>query len=136
MLGEIKKEVARGRIVKNLYLPEIEKMRLKNADVLNRYGNFGDDTCGAFVVNSPIDNAVILVVASAGVGWEHVSASRENRCPNWREMQFVKELFFNDDETAVEYHVAKAKHINIHACCLHLWRPTGEKISMPPAHLV
>jgi len=63
------------------------------------------------------------VMASAGMGWDHVSISRQNRCPNWPEMEHIKRLFFRDDETAMQLHVPPSDHISIHPYCLHLWRP-------------
>jgi hypothetical protein len=63
------------------------------------------------------------VIISNGGGWDHVSVSLENRCPTWKEMCAVKDLFFKDDEVAMQLHVAKADHINHHPFCLHLWRP-------------
>lgn len=39
------------------------------------YGTVGDDTCGVFVVPSPISGE-LRVIASADDEWEHVSVSR------------------------------------------------------------
>lgn len=50
----------------------------------------GDETCGSFVVPSPIDGADMRVIASTGEGWDHVSVSRTKRCPNWPELEFVR----------------------------------------------
>ena len=78
------------------------------------YGFEGDETCGAFSVPSPIDRQPLVIVASSEGGWDHVSVSRKNRCPNWAEMEHIARLFFRDDETAVQFHVPPSDHINVH----------------------
>lgn len=101
------------------------------------HGWAGDETCGTFCVPSPIDGAELAVIASSGEGWDHVSISRRNRCPNWPEMEHVKRLFFRDDETAMQLHVPPSQHISFHPHCLHIWRPNdGREIPMPPAEFV
>lgn len=65
--------------------------------------------------------------------WEHVSVSLETRCPTWSEMDFVKRLFWADAETVVQFHVPRSLHIDCHSFCLHMWRPVGVKIPLPPA---
>jgi hypothetical protein len=109
-------------------------------DVLHEiaaYGAIGDSGCGSFTVPSPIDRAPMRVIASSGEGWDHVSVSRKNRCPNWPEMEHVKRLFFRDDETAMQLHVPPSQHISFHPHCLHLWRPNdGQEIPRPPSIMV
>lgn len=78
----------------------------------------------------------LLVIASWVEGWDHVSVSRRDRCPTWEEMERVKRAFFRDDETAMQLHVPPRDHINIHPYCLHLWRPHGAPIPMPPKEMV
>jgi hypothetical protein len=92
---------------------------------------------GAFEILGP--NGVTLRIISAGhdgTGWEHVSVSLKNRAPNWREMCFVKDLFFEPHECVVQYHPAASEHINIHPHCLHLWRCTDQPFPMPPRLMV
>lgn len=100
------------------------------------YGFSGDHETGVFRIPSPVDKATIFVIASSGFGWDHVSASRKNRCPNWPEMEHIKRLFFKDDETAMQLHVPPSDHISIHPNCLHLWRPVGIEIPRPPSWMV
>lgn len=100
------------------------------------YGERGDATAGVFLVPSPIDGGPMRVIASAGDGWDHVSVSRRNRCPNWPEMEHVKRLFFRDEETAMQLHVPPADHVNCHPHCLHLWRPLAGEIPRPPSIMV
>jgi hypothetical protein len=105
-------------------------------DARATHGWSGDETCGAFEVPSPIDKAPLMIVASSGNGWDHVSVSRANRCPNWPEMTHVRRLFFRDDETVMQLHVPEADHINVHPHCLHLWRPQQAEIPRPPGWMV
>lgn len=76
------------------------------------------------------------VIASNGMGWEHVSISLKNRCPNWREMCFVKDFFWDPHEVVMQLHPAKSEYVNMHPNCLHLWRPIGIDIPTPPSILV
>lgn len=123
-------------LMRNLYDFEVNQHRDKSAAIIAHYRNTGDDTCGVFNVPSPIDGSLLRVVASAGEGWDHVSVSRLNRCPNWVEMSAIHRLFFNDDEPAMQLHVPKGDHINHHPYCLHLWRPQWEQIPRPPGWMV
>lgn len=68
-----------------------------------------------------------------GDPWEHVSVSLVSRCPTWEEMDFVRQLFWGDDETVLQLHVPRAQHVNFHPYCLHLWRPIGVEIPLPPS---
>ncbi len=119
-----------------LDLHHLESYRDVSTEVVEIFGSTGDYTCGAFWVPSPIDKSPMRVIASSDGGWEHVSVSRKNRCPNWPEMEFVKRLFFADDETVMQLHVPPADHINYHLNCLHLWRPLGCEIPRPPGWMV
>src|SRR5262245_43306899 len=78
----------------------------------------------------------LRVVASFGMGWDHVSVSLNHRCPTWDEMEHVKRIFFEDDETAMQLHVALAAHVNLHPYCLHLWRPQTVPIPLPDKVMV
>jgi hypothetical protein len=117
-------------------LHELDRYRMMTKDVIAHYGSFGDHTCGAFLVPSPIDQAEMVIIASSEGGWEHISVSRRNRCPNWAEMEHVKRLFFKDDETAMQLHVPVADHISRCDTCLHLWRPDAAEIPRPPGWMV
>ena len=117
-------------------LRELEAYRTRGRPVIEAFGWEGDHTVGTFAVPSPIDRAIMVVVASAGGGWDHVSVSRRNRCPNWQEMEHVARLFFRPDETAMQLHVPASDHINQHPYCLHWWRPMDQDIPRPPAIFV
>jgi hypothetical protein len=121
---------------------------MMNLDLLNKYrvttgplitytrGYIGDDTCGFFHVPSPIDHAEMMVMAASGLGWDHVSVSRKNRCPNWLELEYVYRMFFREDETAIEYHVPMGDHVNQHPYCLHLWRSLDHEMPRPPSIMI
>lgn len=68
--------------------------------------------------------------------WEHVSVSREDRCPTWEEMCMVKALFWEDEETVIQIHPPKSQYVNRHKFCLHLWRYVGVEQQLPPRHLI
>jgi hypothetical protein len=72
----------------------------------------------------------------AGPAWEHVSVSLPTRCPTWEEMDWVKRQFWEDDEVVIQLHVARKDHISTHNFCLHMWRPVGVVLPLPPAEAV
>lgn len=78
---------------------------------------------------------VMRIMASDGsdeVPWEHVSVSFVNRCPTWWEMCRAKRIFWDDDETVIQFHPAESDYVNDHEYCLHLWKPRGKTIKLPP----
>lgn len=119
-----------GAIVK--FHPDVERGRLRSGSHATRTG----DDFGAFTLRGPcgID---LFVIASPGdanveIPWEHVSVSTRTRCPNWPEMCFIKSLFWDDEETVVQFHPPKSQYINQHPYCLHLWKPLMQDIPLPP----
>ena len=115
----------------------LDAFRQRTQRVLQMYGSFGDGGNGVFSLPFPRTSVYLLCVASNGDGWDHVSVSLSNRCPNWAEMEHVKRAFFKDDETAMQLHVPPSDHVNHHPHCLHLWRPNdGREIPRPPAIFV
>ena len=73
----------------------------------------------------------LVVIASWGLGWDHVSISRSNRCPDWSDMCRVKDLFWDAEECVMQLHPPKSQYRNLHPYCLHLWKPQGKEIPMP-----
>lgn len=101
------------------------------------FAGWGDEGNGCFIIKCPATNADLIIIASNGEGWDHVSVSSRNRCPNWTEMDYIKRMFFKPEECVIQYHVPEADHhINVHPYCLHLWRPQNEKIPTPPKDMV
>lgn len=95
---------------------------------------------GAFEIDGPC-GARLKIIASSGdandaVPWDHVSVSTANRCPNWTEMCFVKDLFWEPEETVMQLHPPRSKWVNNHSYCLHLWKPTLQGIPLPPSFAV
>ncbi len=115
----------------------IERYRVRSGPMASRSG-YGAN--GAFQI--PFGPVLLTVVASDGIDWrasglpdpvfEHVSVSLVARCPTWAEMDFVKRLFWRDDETVLQLHVPRDQHVNYHEYCLHLWKPVGVAIPLPP----
>lgn len=78
----------------------------------------------------------LRIVVSWGGGWDHVSVSRVDRPPVWREMCRVKRAMFEAEETVVQYHPGVGLYVNEHPNCLHLWRPQNTDLPMPPLEFV
>ena len=113
-------------------------------ELFGPFGSRSGDRYGAFVI--PRCGHSLRVIASDGSDWvesglplpvfEHVSVSLVNRIPNWLEMQFVKELFWGEDELVLQYHVPRSVHVNLHGNVLHLWKPVGVEVVLPPLECV
>lgn len=105
---------------------------------------YGDVRQGAFEI--PYKSIVLRVIASDATdwdavgypppAWEHVSVSLPHRCPTWEELEYVKSLWWKDSETVMQLHVPRERHINCHPFCLHLWKPVGVEIPLPPLSTV
>lgn len=108
----------------------------------HRTGMMGSDASfgvvGLFDMPTPRGDylRVMSTDGSGGQGelgqWEHVSVSRPDRCPTWEEMDYVKDIFWKDDETVLQLHVPKKDLINNHRFCLHMWRHKTMRIPLPP----
>lgn len=89
-----------------------------------------------------INGYEIFVIASNGLGWEHVSVSvrpqnkNATRCPTWEEMCWVKDQFWDKDKAVVQYHPAESDYVSMHPFCLHLWRPTDKELPTPDPLMV
>jgi hypothetical protein len=106
-----------------------------------------DGNNGFFLIpHYKIDDYILACMCSDGKGmdevWEHVSVTLQDgkkmvkRCPTWEEMVFVKNQFWNENETVMQLHPAQADYVNNHDYCLHLWRPVFREIPTPPAEYV
>lgn len=97
---------------------------------------------GFFEVIGP-SGRQLRIVASAGddpdaAGWEHVSVSIDDtaRPPNWSEMCFVKDLFWDEEETVIQFHPPRSEYVNFHPSTLHLWKHKVHAFPLPPSSLV
>lgn len=107
-----------------------------------RTGQYASDEsygmAGCFRLIAP--GGGMLVTMSSGVdrelGWEHVSVTANQRAPYWSEMQFVKNIFWSEDECVVQYHPPRSESVDFHPHCLHLWRPIDMSMPMPESLLV
>lgn len=102
-------------------------------------------TYGMFMIRQPSGDLLCVIACdSTSTGWEHVSAHvrRKHRnsvtmhTPSWDQMCFLKSLFWEPTEVVMQLHPAEADHINVHQHVLHLWKPAGLDIPMPPKILV
>lgn len=112
-----------------------------------RYGACGSDyrygLNGMFHIIGPC-GATLRIIASGAepmpiedrMGWEHVSISLQKRVPNWKEMCFVKDLFWHPEETVIQFHPPRSQYVNYSAYCLHLWREVGIDAKLPPSIMV
>ena len=118
-----------------------EKYRIKLHPLLGSDASYGNN--GFFVIPHPkVRNYYIQCMISDGEGFEHVSVTLSSpkrivdRCPTWAEMCFVKELFWKDDETVIQYHPPKSQNVSTHPYCLHLWKPIGVDLPMPNPEMI
>lgn len=77
-----------------------------------------------------------IVIASNGLGWDHVSVSHKKRCPTWNEMCSIRNIFFDDEDVVLQFHPPKSDYVNVHPFCLHLWRNQDAEIETPPTIFV
>ena len=101
---------------------------------------------GAFRLRHPETQRSLQVIAGDGLdwesqglslpAWEHVSVKPEYGVPLYAEMKWIKEQFWEPTELVLEFHVPASDHINRHPQVLHLWRPIGVDIPLPPKECV
>lgn len=112
------------------HVPEKSRVYLQGYPILDDYGNNG-----AFICKLKHGQS-LRVIASEGMGWEHVSVSRTDRSPTWEEMCQIKDLFWDDTDCVVQYHPPKSDYVNNHLHCLHLWKPIGIELPRPDSIFV
>lgn len=105
-------------------------------------------TYGMFSIPIPKKKqTVAIIIANDGTegGWEHVSCHVRiaqgtrppiMRVPSYDELCWLKDLFWESHECAMQFHVPKTDHINRHQHCLHLWRRAGANCELPPTIMV
>lgn len=125
--------------MKNKLPEKLEACRVRNGPSASHpsWGAYGQ-----FLIHGPCGERLCIVASGADAndkvseGWEHVSISTQRRPPNWREMCFVKDLFWEPEECVIQFHPPQSEYVNNHPFCLHLWMPTKHQLPMPPSILV
>lgn len=79
---------------------------------------------------------VLNFMFSWACGFEHLSVSTTVKTPTWEQMCKMKDIFWKEDEVCMQLHPAKENYINNMDYCLHIWRPTNQKIPTPPNLMV
>src|SRR4030095_1732030 len=95
----------------------------------------GDGNNGCFDLDSPEPGWRLVIICSDGSDvaekWEHVSVHayrgrlgdpRKMRVPTWREMSYIKDLCWDDEDVVMQLHPKKSEYVNNHPYVLHLWR--------------
>lgn len=92
---------------------------------------------GAFLI--PYGDVPIVqlkVMSGCGEGWDHVSVSVQGRCATWDEMNWIRGLFFEPEETVIQIHAPASQYVNFHKHTLHLWRSWSQKVELPPQWMI
>ena len=112
-------------------------MRKKLAPSWERCRIAGDESFGPVgLFRIPYGRDALTVACGDGEGWDHVSVSLRSRCPTWGEMEFVRAIWFEDDETVVQFSPPRDRMVNNHPYCLHMWRSQNETQPVPDERLV
>jgi hypothetical protein len=115
-----------------------EKYRITDTGSIFMRTTKDDGNNGVFVIPYNPTKATLYCIASDGMDWDHVSVSIVNvkRCPVWRELCYVKDLFWSKDDCVIQYHPPEKDYVNVHEYCLHLWKPQNIVIPQPPKIMV
>ena len=99
-----------------------------------------------FVSKNPT-HSILAVIADDGLpysrafqNWEHVSAYKhyddKRYIPTWNEMCLIASLFWDEEDCVIQYHPPKSEYVNNNPYVLHLWRPIGIEMPIPPKELI
>jgi hypothetical protein len=96
--------------------------------------NIADGNNGYFII--PHGSFYFQCIASDGEGWEHVSVTMRFKknvyhTPEWSHMCYIKDIFWDREDTIIQYHPAESQYINNHPYVLHLWKPIGIELPIP-----
>lgn len=124
--------------MRDLTEPAVDQHRRTDFELSIYGGNDNPAGEGVFLLHHR--GRWFFCIVSTGDGWDHVSVSvRRNLgpggLPGWYDLEYVRRVFFKDDETVMQLHVPSEEHIS-HGEVLHLWRPQLEQIPKPPAIMV
>lgn len=123
-------------------VPEQWRLTDKTLGYLASDSTYGNNGC--FSLPNPYGPGYMSIIASDGMGWEHVSVHFEigdgrQRTPTWDQMCHVKDMFWGEEDVVVQFHPKKSEYVNIHKNTLHLWRPDetiAGRIPTPPSIMV
>ncbi|WP_295582224.1 hypothetical protein [uncultured Lamprocystis sp.] len=113
----------------SFHVPEADRIRVGKLASSSADGNNG-----AFLLRVGRDG--LFAIASSEGGWEHVSVSHVDRCPTWDEMAEVAALFWDPEDTVIQFRPPASDYVNCHPYCLHWWRPTHADLPRPPMWMV
>ena len=116
-----------------------EQFRIREGELASTAAD-GNNGAFAMGIKRPSGLCVAFVIASDGEGWEHASLTirqgKKLRMPTWDDMCAIKDLFWDADDCVVQFHPPESAYISNHPTCLHLWRPTHERLPTPPSWMV
>jgi len=114
---------------------EIEQYRIPDFGQWSSTSEDGPN--GVFLI--PFSEKVSLACfAASRIDWEQVGVfpvcgdGYLARCPTWEEMCFVKNLFWQGNETVLQFHPSKSEYVNLYPFMLHLWKMTFVDHPLPP----
>lgn len=120
----------------SFHVPEQHRIHAGELGSDARYGNYG-----AFLLPRTRRSRRLAIIASEGLGWEHVSVHATDGAghqwtPSWDEMCHAKNVFWDGEDVVIQYHPRQSEYRNLHVNTLHLWRPVGIDVPTPPPMLV
>ncbi len=113
---------------------------MKDIDLLEKYiiNNERLKINNNFLVPLNNNKEAFVVASENFMGWNHVSAhvtestgEALKRTPSNEEMQFLRNLFFRENDVVLEFHPAKKDYVNNHSYVLHMWESTDDKFVYP-----
>ena len=131
----------RTEVPKELELARIRKGPLASDESYGLQGYFT-----LYVGQHPAGFDTIYCIQSSNRhGWDHVSCyaiyfdyenNKRARIMGWMEMEYIRSLFFEDDEWVIQYSPPREKRVNVHPYVLHMWRPHDGELATPPQWMV
>jgi len=122
------------------FSPKLEDYRIREG----HYASAPGKPYGVFDMPGPCGERLTIVATDGNDptappeqrAWEHVSVSTKRRIPNWIEMCYVKQLFWEPEECVVQFHPPESRWVDNFSRCLHLWRWKAGNFPAPPDILV
>ena len=116
-------------------LEYLEKYRRRHP--LNLQHKKGD-LFGWFEIPSPTLGRTLFVMSNdtKNSSWGHVSVSKKTQIPSWKEMCFIRKLFFASNQVVIQIHPKEVDYVNIAKNCLHLWAWNDGTFPVPPKEFV